>query len=115
MGNITYHEIREECEGLVSQAREELGADAGEEAVRDYLQENIDGHEWVIYYNKAAQVCEAVSNSDSAWFLAAEDQFEEFGGIHATETFSYSILQTQLAYHCLSVKVFELLGEEVAA
>ena len=113
--SITYHDVRTECETLVSNAHEELGVEADEETVREYLQECIDGHEWVIYYSKAAQVCEAVSSGDSAWFLAAEDQFQDFGGCNAMETFSYSILQTLLAYHILSVKVSELLSEGVAA
>ena len=113
--SITCHDVRTECEALVSNAYKEFGVEADEETVREYLHERIDGHAWVIYYSKAAQVCEAVSSGDSAWFLAAEDQFDEFGGVNAMETFSYAILQTLLAYHILSVKVSELLGEGVAA
>ena len=107
---ITYHDIRTECETLVSDAYEELGVGADEDAVRDHLQESIDGHEWVIYYNKAAQVCEAVSRGDAQWFNAAEDQLMDYGYRHE----SYLQLQTQLAYHVLSVRVFERLNVEVA-
>lgn len=124
METITYQEIREEVRDIVKSAIEEAMGEARDtdelrEKVSDRLHETIDGHEWVIYYSKAADVCYRLRQSDHAWHDCAQDDCRDIGGLEIGKDedldnvycrLTYSILMTG-AWNCYE----EILEETIEA
>lgn len=75
---MTYQEVHDEVNELIKYAvlelREDHEGDALEDEVRERLWQDIDGHEWVIYYHHAKELSRAVGQYDAfdTWDLTGE-------------------------------------------
>jgi hypothetical protein len=83
--DVTRKEYLDEIRGIAADAIEEGWTQAGEdadepneEAMQEYVQQTVDGHQWIIYYGYPEDVLRFTDNKDA--------YIEEFGSIEATDT-----------------------------
>jgi len=70
----------------------------------DYIHESVDGHENVIYYRQAHDLCQALEGDEERWAL---EWLEDVGCKPA----SYDDWATQIAYAALYTATADLLDE----
>lgn len=125
MENLKYLDIREEVDNLIREAVEEVikhgstyDLDELQEKFFESLHETIDGHEWVIYYSKAEEVCHRLRNSDSQWWSQAQESCRDCGGMEIGQDEDLDNLYCRLAYHILETGCqsrYEEILEEIIA
>tara|TARA_R110000787_G_scaffold285246_1_gene400471 strand:- start:1075 stop:1401 length:327 start_codon:yes stop_codon:yes gene_type:complete len=103
--------LHKECKAIVLEAIEEAKRDHTDtddimEAARDFIHESCDGHEAVIYYQKAIHLCAMNDTSDGEQWL------EDCGGI-AQEGDTFGTIACRIAFATMLCKCEEILSEEL--
>ena len=106
MENITYQSYRQEIKDLIENAIGECMGECSDldelrEKVDECLHETIDGHEWVIYYAQAHELCEAVRRCDRQAYNRAYDDLRDLGGDKIGPDEDIDNLYVRLAYSIL--------------
>lgn len=109
---ITDYTLQKECESLAQEIFDEMLRDtpAGEspdaDDVYDKAHEAVDGHQWVIYYHYAHQICQNCNIEEGEQFL------EDCG---MPETPTYDSLAVSMAYGEMRARVAAALDTLIDA
>jgi hypothetical protein len=100
-----------ECKAIVLEAIEEAKRDYTDtddirDAAQEFLHQSCDGHETVIYYQKAIHFCAMNDTSDGEQWL------EDCGGI-AQPGGSFGAIACRIAFATMLCKCEEILSEEL--
>tara|TARA_R110000824_G_scaffold66435_1_gene172436 strand:+ start:1217 stop:1543 length:327 start_codon:yes stop_codon:yes gene_type:complete len=100
-----------ECKAIVLEAIEEAKRDHTDtdgimDAARDFIHESCDGHEVVIYYQKAIRFC---ADHDISY---GEQWLEDCGGI-AQPGDTFDDIACRIAFATMLCKCEEILSEEL--
>lgn len=92
LGTDEESEVNEELESLSEEIKEMIDnmqlSDSDFDYISDYVHEIADGHEWVIYYNKAWTIARLMSSDDSTCRL-----FDDLGCIQSGKSLDDIICQ----------------------
>jgi len=95
MSEITWKSYRVECDSVAEESlREAYENGSGEDDVYDRVHENVENHEWTIYYRFHTQILQQ-SDNDNAYF-------EDFGSLEA-DSASDAIAKMAWAAFCRDV------------
>lgn len=78
--------LQKEAESIAKDAIEECGNDL--DAIQEHIWQTVDGHQWVIYYYQAIQLCANCNTDEGAQFV------EDLG----METGSFEVMATRIAF-----------------
>ena len=107
------HKLAKECDELAQEIFDTMVADDLQpdetpedhnDTMSDNVHDTVDGHEWVIYYYKAHQICQNCNTDEGAQFL------EDVG---QPDPVTYDSLATTIAYGEMLARVNSKLAELV--
>jgi hypothetical protein len=105
---ISQKEYWDDIHGIAKDAVEEGWAQAGkdadepdEEAIREYVQQTIDGHQWIIYYGYPAEVLSHTENKNA--------YFEDFGPLESKDA---DDALAKMAYAAMERDVWDYIQRE---
>jgi len=106
--DMTRREYESEIQGIALDAIEEGWTQAGpdadepdEEAMREYVQQTVDGHQWIIYHGYPEDVLRFTSNKDA--------YIDAFGSIEAKDT---NDALAKMAYMAMEQDVNDVISNQ---